>query len=397
MDKDLCNVLFNRLKGVNFSVKYWDGDVVAFGDGPPAFQCAFSQKPSLSALTADPILTLGEAYMDGAVDFTGDWEAMFRLVHLHQTASAASLTGKVISAVRGLAPAISRAGQQDNIEAHYDLGNDFFSLWLDETLSYSCAYFETAEDDDLKAAQLRKIDLALKKVRLKPEQRLLDIGCGWGWLVMRAAEAYGARALGITLSQEQEVEAGRRIRAAGLADRVEIRLENYLELREPAGAFDTVVSIGMFEHVGRAYYKDFLAKAAELLRPGGLFLLHTLTNHVEVETNSWVSKHIFPGGCIPSLREIVSLLPDYNFQLLHLESLRRHYVRTLELWYRNFSSPEVTRAVLGKFGKRFIRRWTLYLLGAASALRSGYLDVHQLVMSKGPNNELPMTLRDVYC
>ncbi|UQZ90892.1 SAM-dependent methyltransferase [Deltaproteobacteria bacterium Smac51] len=394
MEKAIWNSVFQKIKGGSFGVHYWDGEEVTFGDGQPAFECRFNAKPSLAAMAADPILTLGEEHMAGIIDFNGDLDSMFRIVQLNPP--EASFGGRVLSAAgKGLNRLKTVSKQKENIKAHYDLGNSFFSLWLDDTMSYSCAYFKK-DDDSLQQAQLQKIDLVLKKMRLTPGQRLLDIGCGWGWLIMRAAEQYGVEAVGITLSEEQYAEANKRIAGAGLSGRVESRLVNYLELNEPDESFDAVVSIGMFEHVGRDCFRDYFKKVAALLKPGGLTMLHTLTSLTEKETNSWVKKYIFPGGYIPSLREVTDLLPDYDFRTLHIESLRRHYVKTLEIWYENFSKPEVREKVLEMFDERFIRMWSLYLLGAASSLRTGQLDVHQLVLSKGPNNDLPMTLADIY-
>jgi len=395
MDKEIMNSVFNNMKGGSFTVRYWDGQEVAYGPDRPTFTCAFSAKPSLVEMAADPIMAMGELYIDGLVDFSGDWDSIFRLVH--QNPPEAKVGGKVVSVVgKGLKYLKSTARQKENIEAHYDLGNDFFALWLDDTMSYSCAYFENP-GDSLKRAQEQKIDLVLKKMRLKPGQKLLDIGCGWGPLIMRAVENYGARALGITLSEEQFSETRRRIDRAGRADEADVRLINYLELNEPEENFDAVVSIGMFEHVGRDYFKDYFGKVASLLKPGGLTMLHTLTSLTETKTNTWVSKYIFPGGYIPSMREIIGLLPDFDLRVLQIESLRPHYVKTLEMWMERFSRPEVREKVLDMFDERFIRMWSLYLLGAAGALRSGCLDVHQLVLSKGPNNQLPLTWSDVYC
>ncbi len=395
MDKVMWNTAFQKLKGGSFAVHYWDGEEVVYGPGEPSFQCAFKTKPSVLSVASDPILVLGEKYMDGEIDFTGDLDAMFKLVH--QNPPEAGLGGKVLSAAgKGLKQLKRSSIQKDNIKAHYDLGNDFFALWLDETMSYSSAYFHH-EDDNLREAQLQKIDLVLRKMRLRPGQKLLDIGCGWGWLILRAAEKYGVEALGITLSQEQFSRTEDRIAGAGLKGRVEVRLVNYLDLDEARESFDAVVSIGMFEHVGQAFFGEYLAKVTALLKPGGLSMLHTLTSQTETETNSWVKKYIFPGGYIPSLREVVGLLPDYDLRVLQVESLRPHYVRTLERWYENFSSPEVRAKVLAMFDERFIRMWSLYLLGAASSLRNGSLDVHQLVLSRGVNNNLPLTLADIYC
>lgn len=395
MEKEILNSVFQKLKGGCFAVRYWDASEVVYGQGRPTFQCSFSRKPSLTAMAADPLLAIGEMYIDGAVDFKGDLDSMFRLAH--QNPPEAGLGGRVLSAAgKGLSRRLKNpARQKENIKAHYDLGNDFFSLWLDETMSYSCAYFKN-ENDSLKEAQLAKIDLVLKKMRLQPGQRILDIGCGWGWLILRAAEQYGVKALGITLSEAQYAETQKRIDQAGRAGEVEVRLLNYLDLHEAEESFDRVISIGMFEHVGQACFRDYFSKVASLLKPGGLTMLHTLTSLTETETNAWVRKYIFPGGYIPSLREVVAIAPEFDFRVMHIESLRRHYAKTLEIWRNNFSRPETLEKIAEMFDEKFIRMWDLYLQGAGSSLKGGSLDVHQLTLSKGPNNDLPLTLKDIY-
>ncbi len=393
MDKGTWDLLFQKFKGGCFAVDYWDGSRRLYGSGQPAFVCRFNRQPSLAVSAADPVLSLGELYMEGDLDFEGDLVEMFRLVHLNYRPGG--WAGRARAALRRGLSRLSPGSQKKNIKAHYDLGNDFFRLWLDESLTYSCAYFQKPTDS-LAEAQRRKVDLILKKLRLKAGQRLLDIGCGWGFLLMRACELYGVRGLGVTLSEEQYAEGRRRLAEAGLSDRLELRLANYLDLAEAPESFDAIVSVGMFEHVGQAFHRKYLAKVQSLLKPGGLTLLHSLTSQTERETNSWIQKYIFPGGYIPSLRQLIEPLPDYDFYTLHLESLRLHYVRTLELWYENFSAPSVRDKVLAMFGERFVRMWSLYLVGAASSLRCGQLDVHQLLLSKGPNNELPLTWQDLY-
>ncbi len=225
--------------------------------------------------------------------------------------------------------------------------------------------------------------------------RVLDIGCGWGGLSMGAARDYGAKVLAITLSEEQASAVRRRYEENGLSDACEVRLCNYLEL-DPAEKFDRIVSVGMFEHVGKAHYGAYFGKVRDLLREGGLSLLHTLTKNKPGETDPWIEKRIFPGGRIPAVSEVVSLLPDFDFHLLHVESLRRHYVRTLNDWYANFSRPEVLETVRSMFDQAFVRMWSLYLRMASAFLAIGGLDVHQFVFTRGINDDLPMTLEDIY-
>ncbi len=392
MSKAIWAPVFNSIKHGGLIVRYWDGQEATYGPEPAPVKIIFNTEPSALKLIEDPVLALGEAYMDGQVDFEGDFDALIGLLSANFRHRLTGF-GLVCQGLSGLVKGL--AGQKENIQAHYDLGNDFFSLWLDESFIYSCAYFRRG-DEDLRTAQQRKVELVLKKLRLTPGMRILDIGCGWGALIQMAVERYGVTAVGLTLSEEQLAGARDRLRAAGLGGAAEVRLQNYLELDPAEGLFDRVLSVGMFEHVGRANLGRYFDRVGELLKPGGLSLLHTLTSLDEAETNSWVKKYIFPGGYIPSLRETVALLPERDFRLLHLESLRRHYVRTLEIWLENFMKPEVYDTVQVRFGRRFMRMWTLYLRGAASSLRGGALDIHQILFSKGVNNDLPLTFDYIY-
>lgn len=392
LQKQILKILFSRIKHGGLKVKYWDGDTANYGDAIPAITLIFNQCPSSLLSCDDPILMLGEAYMDGIIDYEGPLEELLLLLEHNQDAFAKT------SAVRNVLKAIN--GKKDisqdkrNIHHHYDLGNDFFSLWLDETMSYSCAYFKHP-DDSLYQAQLQKVDHILKKLNLKPNERLLDIGSGWGWLITKAAQNYGVSAMGITLSEEQYKGTKKRIAEMGLEDKVTVKLMNYLELDPAEYQFDKIVSVGMFEHVGKENIPRYFNQVYRLLKPGGLSLLHTITDTVETKIeNSWIKTYIFPGGYVPSLREVVWQLPEYDFHLLHLESLRMHYAMTLDYWYNNF--VQNLDAVREKFNDRFIRMWELYLKGCAAAFRATGLDIHQLLFSKNLNNTLPLTYEGFY-
>ncbi len=396
MKKMLFDALFKKLAARGFSVKYWDGDEVAYG-GKPEFALLFRKEPALDEGRGDICLCMGNAYIHGDLEIEGNFTAVAGV--LEAASRHGTLAGRAAAAVfplmlRMLPRTKELARQKQNIQAHYDLGNDFFSLWLDPSMSYSCAYFRHPEDS-LEQAQSRKIDLILRKIRLVPGMRLLDIGCGWGHLIVRAAEDYGARAVGITLSEDQYAAVRRSVEEKGLQGKVEVRLQNYLEFEE-GESFDRIVSVGMFEHVGQRHISRYFDKVCSLLQPRGLSLLHTLTKQTERAVNAWSLRYIFPGGYIPSLREVVHALPSGDFHVQHVESLRRHYARTLEKWYENFSAATVQKKVVEMFGEPFARMWSLYLRMAAAFLRAGGLDVHQIVFSKGVNNELPMTLEDIY-
>lgn len=393
MKKTILKAFFKSINGVDFRVVFWDGEAVDYGAGKPMLAIIFNRELPISFNLADPALSFGEAYMDGIIDFEGDLEEILLIIKQNRdTLISSDLKKKFFSTFQNINSAASRQRQKQNIQHHYDLGNHFFALWLDETMSYSCAYFRDP-DDSLTNAQIQKIDLILSKLQLKPGERLLDIGCGWGWLIIRAAQQFNVSALGITLSEEQYNAVNRRIKEMGLSGRVEVKLQNYLELPDRE-QFGKVVSVGMFEHVGRENLGKYMEKVHKVLVPGGLSMLHTITGTEEQPVNSWVEKYIFPGGYIPSLRETIWLLPQYDFHLLHAESLRMHYAMTLDRWYENFTRH--TDIIKNKLGEKFIRMWSLYLRGCSANFRVTGLNVYQLLFSKGLNNSLPLTLENVY-
>ncbi|NLJ75948.1 MAG: class I SAM-dependent methyltransferase, partial [Peptococcaceae bacterium] len=306
MKKTMLESFFKSIRQADFKVVYWDGTKSQYGTGEPKITVTFREEPDLNL--EDPVMSFGEAYMDGVIDYEGDFAEIIRVAELNKDRLPNSgLGGKMISALQSLNKTVAKKKQQENIKHHYDLGNDFFSLWLDGTMNYSCAYFQNP-GMSLFEAQMAKIDHTLKKLNLSAGQSLLDIGSGWGWLIIRAAEKYDVQALGITLSEEQYQGTREKIKSMGLEDRVDVQLKNYLDLDENELRFDKIVSIGMFEHVGKSNLAQYMEKVNKLLVPGGLSLLHTITGMVEKGVNSWIEKYIFPGGYIPSLRETVWLL-----------------------------------------------------------------------------------------
>lgn len=287
----------------------------------------------------------------------------------------------------------SKKNQKAEVCSHYNLGNDFYKLWLDPTLSYSCAYFEDG-DETLEEAQYKKVDHILKKLCLKEGMSLLDIGCGWGFLLIQAAKKYKVHGVGITLSEEQHHAFSERIKAEGLEQYLRVELMDYRELRVSGMQFDRVVSVGMLEHVGRDNYELFFKSVDAVLKEKGVFLLHYISGYGEYPGDAWIKKYIFPGGVIPSLREIISLSADFKYYVQDVESLRRHYVKTLLCWHDGFEAhlPEIEQM----FEERFIRMWRMYLCACAASFNNGVIDLHQIQFVKGVNNELPMTRKYQY-
>lgn len=389
--------LFETGRGSSFTVTYKNGITEHFGEeGSPQFAIRFNDDDILDLIAGDLLVSFGEAYVDGRVDLDGD---LADLIFLAIRSGLMAVNGEppgftgatLLRAVGKLA--FSHQREKANIAHHYDLGNDFFRLWLDSSLTYSCAYFHQPSDT-LEAAQQQKIDHSLRKLRLQPRETLLDIGCGWGAMVMRAAEAYGVKATGITLSEEQYAGANAALATAGLNENAGIRLASYRTLAADGEQFDKIISIGMVEHVGKDHLAEFAADAEALLKPGGVALLHLITSVKEGPINHWVEQNIFPGGYIPTLAEMVAHLSGRDFRILDIENIGPHYRLTLDQWSDRFE--RALPAVREMFDERFIRMWRLYLRASSAAFRAGSLEVHQILVSRGQPTGDPMTREYIY-
>ncbi len=353
------------------------------GTGPAQFKVRIRREIPRKELMRSTSLALGEAYMRGDLDVDRD---LYQVLDLFL--GEIGRFRRSPRALKGiLEGSLDIMKQKDEVSFHYDIGNDFYKLWLDETMSYSCGYFAHT-GTSLFEAQVAKVDRILNKLQLKEGMKLLDIGCGWGFLLKRAAQRYGVQGVGITLSEEQYRSFSQDIEEGNLQGKLEVHQMDYRDLAKCGMTFDRVVSVGMLEHVGRGNYGRFLASVDEVLRPGGLFLLHYISALKEHSGDPFLRKYIFPGGVIPSLREIISLLPDYRFYTLDVESLRRHYVRTLHCWRENFLKNR--EKILADHGEEFVRMWDLYLASCGAAFHNGVIDLHQILVSKGVNNELGM-------
>jgi cyclopropane-fatty-acyl-phospholipid synthase len=283
-----------------------------------------------------------------------------------------------------------RAKDAQAIEHHYDVSNAFYRLWLDEQMVYSCAYFPT-QTETLDQAQTAKLDHVLTKIMLKPGERLLDIGCGWGALVIRAAQHYGARAVGVTLSQNQYALARERVAQAGLSDRVDIRLQDYRDVDARDGQFDKITSIGMFEHVGLKHLSDYFAKIHSLLKDGGLVLNHGITSTdpssgaAPLGAASFIDKYVFPNGELPHISLALHSLQAAGLEALDVECLRRHYAVTLALWAKNYEHhSEQLRALVSE---TTFRVWRIYLAGCAHAFAQNWVSLHQVLACKAGAGE----------
>lgn len=377
--------------GLPFSVRYWDGSEDRFGGDDAAVRLVFRTPGGLARMLKGG-LGFGEAYMDGEIEIDGDTRRMFVILNaLKPRLGLADLLRLLWFNLR-LGRGASEVSARDNVRRHYDLGNAFFRLWLDENLSYSCAYF--AEPSfTLEQAQTAKLDHICRKLMLRPGERLLDIGCGWGSLLIHAVRNYGVVGTGITLSEEQVRHARAEIARQGLEERATVALQDY---RSVEGTFDKIVSVGMFEHVGKRAMPLYFRHVHRLLAEGGLTVLHTIGRKgvLPPGQGQWVRKYIFPGGYLPEAEEIFDAAAGTGLIPVDLENLKQHYAWTLDAWADRFeaSLPKVRR--LG-FDDRFIRMWRYFLYGSAEGFRSGVLQLYQVTFVQGLG-ELPRTRRHLY-
>lgn len=377
---------------LNFMSKFDDwpfqvvmhGETHLIGEGEPAFTVTFHKIPNVSELLTSTSIALGEAYMHGDIEIEGNlYDALYHFL---------GQMGKFSTDKKALKKLIfssnSRQNQKKEVSSHYDIGNDFYKMWLDETMSYSCGYFKS-ENDSLYDAQCNKVHRILEKLYLKEGMTLCDIGCGWGFLLIEAAKKYKIHGVGITLSSEQKKKFEERIRQEHLEDYLRVELMDYRDVGSLNIKFDRVVSVGMVEHVGRDNYELFMSCVKNILKPGGIFLLHYISALLEYPGDAWVKKYIFPGGVVPSLREILNIAGDLRFYTIDVESLRRHYNKTLLCWNQNFQ--EHRSEVVEMFDEEFARMWELYLCSCAATFMNGIIDLHQIIFTNDVNNELPMT------
>ncbi len=376
------------------SLSLWNGHEHHFGPDPQVR--LHLRAPSALEHVIHPSLDgLGEAYVEGDIDIDGP------VIEVVRVASLLSQHGGE-SDERAHARRYRHSRKLDaaSIGYHYDVSNEFYRLWLDREMVYSCAYFRD-EADSLETAQTQKIDHILNKIRVKPGERLLDIGCGWGALVLRAAQKYGARCIGITLSKNQFELATQHVREAGLENRIEIRIQDYRDVR---GQFEKITSVGMFEHVGLANLREYFTRIRELLADGGVAMNHgiTSTDPDSGETpyggGRFIGRYVFPNGELPHISLALKEMSAAGLEVMDVENLRLHYACTLEHWTERFeANADRLRELVGD--KRF-RIWRIYLAGCAHGFRQHWMALHQIVACKPQRSfkahPLPMTREYMY-
>ncbi|HMA00675.1 MAG TPA: cyclopropane-fatty-acyl-phospholipid synthase family protein [Steroidobacteraceae bacterium] len=370
----------------------WSGERVAPVAVPATERVRIADRATLLGLLRDAQLRFGDAYSTGKIEIEGDVVRFMETVFqgLNRPSARESIAARVagwLHRPRGN----SLSGSRDNIHRHYDLGNDFYSLWLGETMAYTCAYYPTAEAT-LDQAQMAKMEHVCRKLRIGASDRVVEAGCGWGSLALHIALRHGAKVRAFNISKQQLDYARHRARALGLAHRVEFIEDDYRNIRDSAEVF---VSVGMLEHVGLDHYPELGRVVYRTLSAEGRGLIHSIGRNRPGLLHPWIERRIFPGAYPPSLGEMMQIFEPWGLSVLDVENLRLHYARTCRHWLERYEAA--SDKVLALFSdSSFVRTWRLYLAGSIAAFNTGSLQLFQVLFTRQDNNAIPLTREYMY-
>lgn len=385
-DEYLVRQIMDYVGNPRITVRLWNGIEFPVTDERPVACLEFRERRAMWKLLSSPSVGFGECYSENLLEVHGNF-----LAFINETTAAITrkrrssyLLPKLRSKLHALhANSLSRS--RHNVHHHYDIGNDFYKLWLDERLVYTCAYYATP-DATLAEAQVAKLDHVCRKLDLKPGQKVIEAGCGWGALALHMAGHYGVDVTAYNISGEQVSYARERAAKLGLEDRVSFVRDDYRNIDTRCDVF---VSVGMLEHVGVANFRALGDVIRRSLKPAGVGLLHTIGRSHPARVDPWIAKHIFPGGHIPSLSEMMAVFEPHKFSVLDIENLRLHYARTCADWLKNFEA--VADQVADMYSEEFVRMWRLYLAGSSAGFESGTLQLYQVLFAPPGNNQVPQT------
>ncbi len=391
LDRWLVRRLMAMTGDPPIAIKLWNGEIVYRPFSDPVATLTIRDRGTLLGLLLSPRFAFGDGYSTAHLEVRGNLveclEAAYR--GLNTVMPPDSLRSKIGGWLRP-SRSTSLQSARRNIQHHYDLGNDFYRLWLDQAMVYTCAYYDSPEAS-LEEAQIAKMDHVCRKLELKPGQSVVEAGCGWGTLALHMAKHYGAKVRAFNISSEQIRYARERARAEGLEDQVDFVEDDYRNIH---GKFDAFVSVGMLEHVGLDNFKAFGAVIHNALRPGGRGLVHSIGRNRPMPNDPWIERRIFPGSRPPSLSEMVRVFEPFSFSVLDVENLRLHYARTCAAWLERFE--RVAGQVETIYGANFTRAWRLYLAGSAASFSVGNLQLFQVVFARPDDNAVPRTRRHIY-
>ncbi len=386
-DRWLVRRLLDGVGQPPITIALWDGAVFAPTDTASVARMVIHDRRSLQKLAANPEYAFGELYSSGRIEIEGELPAFLDIIYRHLL--AAGLRHRILN-VLSRRPNNNTDRARDNIHHHYDLGNEFYRLWLDERMVYTCAYFPVPTAS-LEEAQVAKLDHVCRKLRLLPGERVVEAGSGWGALALHMAKHYGVSVKSYNISHEQITYARAWARRERLHERIEFIEDDYRAIQ---GKFDAFVSVGMLEHVGVDNYATLGKVIDAALTDEGRGLIHSIGRDCPGPMNSWIARRIFPGAYPPSLSEMMGLFEPIGFSVLDVENLRLHYARTLEHWLARFDANAAR--VEDMFDTTFVRVWRLYLAGSLAAFTSGQMQLFQVLFHRHGNNRVPWTRADLY-
>src|SRR5271165_7374612 len=389
IDRKLLAVSRRLLGPVPIALVLRDVENLPETDSPVIGTLRIPDRATLLSMAWDPELAFGDAYSSGRIDIEGDLVTSLEFAY-RSSAGSPNWYRRLRSKWLDWKHANTPHGSRSNIHRHYDLSNDFYRLWLDERMLYTCAYFPTPEAS-LEAAQEAKLEMICRKLRLQPGETVVETGCGWGALAIYMAQRYGVRVEAFNISHEQIVYARDWAKKAGVATRVEFVEDDY---RNVSGQFDVFVSVGMLEHVGRENYPELGRVIHRAIGDTGRGFLHFIGRNRPQPFSVWIRKRIFPGAYAPTLRESMEVLEPQNYSVLDIENLRQHYAKTLEHWLARFESD--FDAVVRKYGMDFARMWRLYLAGSIASFRAGNLQLFQVLFAGSRCQSIPWTREHLY-
>lgn len=388
LDRWMARKFLHAIGSPPLRLTLWDGTTIAVSDSPPAVGMVIRERPALWRLLTNPLLHFGDDYSAGRIEIEGGLVPCIESVYRAMKQTPRFQRPSQPRAYRRNQPHLnSLNGSRHNIHHHYDIGNDFYQLWLDAEMLYTCAYFPEPSVS-LETAQLAKMELVCRKLHLQPGQRVVEAGCGWGGLARYMARNYGVKVQAYNISSEQIAYARQRAGVEGLAGQVEYIEEDY---RNISGRYDAFVSVGMLEHVGPDHYQEFGRVIDRSLTKDGFGLIHTIGQNRAAPLNPWFLQRIFPGSYPPTLREMMALFEPYDFSVLDVENLRLHYAKTCEHWLNRFEAHR--EQVREMFDDAFVRAWRLYLSGCIANFQIGDLQLYQVVFARSGNNHIPLTRR----
>jgi len=388
----MLRALLNAFGNPPVQFALWNGDRVMTAAADPVATLVIPDRRTLMRLCADPDIQFGELYSAGKIQVEGDLGRLIEVLYQ----GAANPGRSSVSLARRLGswlhrrPANTLDGSRENIHHHYDIGNEFYSLWLGATMAYTCAYFPTPEAT-LDQAQFAKMEHVCRKLQLRAGDHVVEAGCGWGSLALHMAREYGVKVTAFNISREQIAYARHKAQAEGLSRSVEFVEDDY---RNIGGSFDAFVSVGMLEHVGVENYPAMGELIRRCLKADGRGLIHTIGRNRWKPMHRWIDRRIFPGANPPSLKQMMDIFEDSGFSVLDVENLRLHYARTLDWWHRLYE--ESSERVGQMFDENFVRMWRLYLLGSRAAFITGEMQLFQVVFAPGRSNNIPWTRSHVY-